>query len=125
MRMSRIKGRVDDMLIIRGVNVFPTEIESVLLTFNQLTPHYQVVIERDGALDRFEVHCELTQEYASEISGNESAALSHLVKEIGHMIKNTLGVSVVLRIQPPNSLTRSEGKAIRIVDNRGKAQAAI
>jgi len=51
--------------------------------------------------------------------------LSHLVKEIGHMIKNTLGVSVVLRIQQPNSLTRSEGKAIRIVDNRGKAQAAI
>ncbi|QDS37738.1 phenylacetate--CoA ligase PaaK [Brevibacillus brevis] len=125
MRMSRIKGRVDDMLIIRGVNVFPTEIESVLLTFNQLAPHYQVVIERDGALDRFEVHCELTPAYANEISGNDSSALSPLVKEICHHIKNTLGVSVVLRVQPPNSLTRSEGKAIRVVDNRNKSQAAI
>jgi phenylacetate-CoA ligase len=125
MRMSRIKGRVDDMLIIRGVNVFPTEIESVLLTFKQLAPHYQVVIERDGALDRFEVHCELTQEYSSEISGNESVALSPLIKEISHMIKNSLGVSVVLRILPSNSLLRSEGKAIRIVDNRNKPQAAI
>lgn len=125
MRMSRIKGRVDDMLIIRGVNVFPTEIESVLLSFKQLAPHYQVVIERDGALDRFEVHCELTQAYADEIGGNESALLSSLVKEIGHMIKNTLGVSVVLRVLPPNSLLRSEGKAIRIVDNRNKPQAVI
>jgi len=116
---------VDDMLIIRGVNVFPTEIESVLLTFEQLAPQYQVVIERDGALDRFEVHCELNQEYASEIAGNENAALGPLVKEIGHMIKNTLGVSVVLRILPPNSLIRSESKAIRVVDNRNKTQAAI
>jgi len=125
MRMSRIKGRVDDMLIIRGVNVFPTEIESVLLTFNQLAPHYQVVIERDGALDRFEVHCELTQEYASEIGTQDPAVLTPLVKEICHMIKCSLGVTVVLRVLPPNSLLRSEGKAIRIVDNRNKPQTAI
>ncbi|MGO0062953.1 phenylacetate--CoA ligase PaaK [Brevibacillus fluminis] len=124
MRMSRIKGRVDDMLIIRGVNVFPTEIESVLLTFKQLAPHYQVVIERDGALDRFEVHCELTPEYAKQLAEQDStASQSALVKEIGHMIKNTLGVSVVLRVLAPNSLLRSEGKAIRIVDNRNKPQA--
>lgn len=125
MRMSRIKGRVDDMLIIRGVNVFPTEIESVLLTFNQLAPQYQVVIERDGALDRFEVHCELTQEYARKIGSHDPAALAPLVKEISHMIKCTLGVTVVLRVLPPNSLMRSEGKAIRIVDNRNKPQTAI
>lgn len=125
MRMSRIKGRVDDMLIIRGVNVFPTEIESVLLTFNQLAPQYQVVIERDGALDRFEVHCELTQEYARKIGSHDPAALAPLVKEISHMIKCTLGVTVVLRVLPPNSLMRSEGKAIRIVDNRNKPQPAI
>lgn len=125
MRMSRIKGRVDDMLIIRGVNVFPTEIESVLLTFNQLAPQYQVVIERDGALDRFEVHCELTQEYASKIGSHDPTNLTPLVKEISHMIKCTLGVTVVLRVLPPNSLMRSEGKAIRIVDNRNKPQPAI
>ncbi|MDF2680555.1 MAG: paaF [Brevibacillus sp.] len=125
MRMSRIKGRVDDMLIIRGVNVFPTEIEAVLLTFKQLAPHYQVVIERDGALDRFEVHCELTPEYMNEIGSIESSALSSLVKEIGHMIKCSLGVSVVVRFLPPNSLLRSESKAIRVVDNRNKTQAAI
>ncbi|RNB87868.1 phenylacetate--CoA ligase [Brevibacillus fluminis] len=124
MRMSRIKGRVDDMLIIRGVNVFPTEIESVLLTFKQLAPHYQVVIERDGALDRFEVHCELTSEYAKTLAEQDiTASQSALVKEICHMIKNTLGVSVVLRVLAPNSLLRSEGKAIRIVDNRNKPQA--
>ncbi|MET3293027.1 UNVERIFIED_CONTAM: phenylacetate-CoA ligase [Brevibacillus sp. OAP136] len=124
MRMSRIKGRVDDMLIIRGVNVFPTEIESVLLTFKQLAPHYQVVIERDGALDRFEVHCELTLEYAKTLTEQDiTASQSALVKEICHMIKNTLGVSVVLRVLAPNSLLRSEGKAIRIVDNRNKPQA--
>jgi len=124
-RMSRIKGRVDDMLIIRGVNVFPTEIESALLTFRQLAPHYQVVIERDGALDRFEVHCELTAEFMKEVGSIESAALAPLVKEISHLIKNTLGVSVVLRCLPPNSLVRSEGKAIRVVDNRNKSQAVI
>lgn len=125
MRMSRIKGRVDDMLIIRGVNVFPTEIESVLLTFKQLAPHYQVVIERDGALDRFEVHCEVTPEHAGLVNGGDSGALASLIKQISHDIKNTLGVSVVMRILPPNSLMRSESKAIRIVDNRNKSQAVI
>ncbi|GED31009.1 phenylacetate--CoA ligase PaaK [Brevibacillus centrosporus] len=121
LRMSRIKGRVDDMLIIRGVNVFPTEIEAVLLTFKQLAPHYQVVIERDGALDRFEVHCELTPEYMSEIGSIDSPDLVPLKKAIGHDIKCSLGVTVVLRLLPPNSLVRSESKAMRIVDNRNKA----
>ena len=125
MRMSRIKGRVDDMLIIRGVNVFPTEIESVLLTFNQLAPHYQVVIERDGALDRFEVHCELTSEYARVLETRADETLSALIKQIGHAIKDALGVTVVLRVLPPNSLPRSEGKAMRILDNRNKTQAAM
>jgi phenylacetate-CoA ligase len=121
LRMSRIKGRVDDMLIIRGVNVFPTEIESVLLKFKQLAPHYQVVIEREGALDRFEVHCEVTEEFmkqAEELTENEQVV--KLLKAIGHEMKNALGVSVVLRINQPNTIARSEGKAVRIVDNRNK-----
>ncbi|WP_232698871.1 phenylacetate--CoA ligase PaaK [Brevibacillus daliensis] len=119
LRMSRIKGRVDDMLIIRGVNVFPTEIESVLLSFKELAPHYQVVIERDGALDRFEVHCELTPEY-SELGEDTSK----LVKQICHRIKDMLGVSVLLKMVAPYSIQRSESKAIRIVDNRNVAKVS-
>jgi len=121
MRMSRIKGRVDDMLIIRGVNVFPTEIESVLLTYKQLSPHYQVVIERKGALDCFEVHCELTAEAMSQLGPiEENEKIAALAKSICQVMKNTLGVSVMLRINKPNTITRSEGKAIRVVDNRAK-----
>ncbi|BAU26853.1 phenylacetate-CoA ligase [Aneurinibacillus soli] len=124
LRMSRIKGRVDDMLIIRGVNVFPTEIESVLLSFKQLAPYYQVVIERDGSLDRFEVHCEVTSAFMSEVGQLEgSTEVAKLMKAIGHDMKNALGVSVVLRMNQPNSIPRSEGKAIRIVDNRNKVMA--
>ncbi|ERI08129.1 phenylacetate--CoA ligase family protein [Aneurinibacillus aneurinilyticus] len=124
-RMSRIKGRVDDMLIIRGVNVFPTEIESVLLGFKQLAPHYQVVIERDGALDRFEVHCEVTDEFIGQTGKlEESDAATGLVKSIAHEMKNALGVSVVLRVNEPNTIPRSDGKAIRIVDNRSKTVLA-
>ena len=121
LRMSRIKGRVDDMLIIRGVNVFPTEIESVLLSFNQLAPHYQVVIEREGALDRFEVHCELSTEFMQQTGESVwNQDVVRLTKEIGHAMKNALGVSVLLKINEPNTIPRSEGKAIRIVDNRNK-----
>ncbi|MCM3341517.1 AMP-binding protein [Paenibacillus sp. MER TA 81-3] len=124
MRMSRIKGRVDDMLIIRGVNVFPTELEAVLLTFNQLAPHYQVVIERDNALDRFEVHCEITPEFQNRIGGiQESSDVAELVKEMGKAIKCSLGVSVVLHVNEPNTIARSEGKAVRIVDNRNQTAA--
>lgn len=123
-RMSRIKGRVDDMLIIRGVNVFPTEIESVLLSFPQLAPHYQAVVDRDGALDRFEVHCEVTPEFTKQAGDLEtSPEMLKLVKEIGHAIKSMLGVSILLKIHKPHTIPRSEGKAIRVVDNRKKATA--
>ena len=120
-RMSRIKGRVDDMIIIRGVNVFPTEIESVLFSFKELAPYYQVVIDRVGALDRFEVQCEVTAEFRNEVGELEgNSQVAKLVREISHQLKNTLGVSVQLRIHQPNALPRSEGKAVRIVDNRNK-----
>jgi phenylacetate-CoA ligase len=121
-RMSRIKGRVDDMLIIRGVNVFPTEIEGVLLQFQELAPHYQVVIEKDGALDRFEVHAEVTREYHGVVSSlEEGGQVGRLIRTISQEMKNALGVSVVLRILEPGSIVRSEGKAVRIVDNRNKS----
>lgn len=123
-RMSRIKGRVDDMLIIRGVNVFPTEIESVLLSFQQLAPHYQAVVDRDGALDRFEVHCEVTPEFMKQAGDLEnSPEIAKLAKEIGHAMKNMLGISILLKIHKPHTIPRSEGKAIRVVDNRKKMTA--
>jgi phenylacetate-CoA ligase len=124
LRMSRIKGRVDDMLIIRGVNVFPTEIESVLLSFPQLAPHYQAVVEREGALDRIEVHCEVTPEFMKQAGDLEnSPEMEKLSKEIGHAMKSTLGVSIQLKICKPHTIPRSEGKAIRVVDNRNSATA--
>lgn len=119
MRMSRIKGRVDDMLIIRGVNVFPTEIESVLLSFQELAPHYQVVIENEGALDRFEVHAELDSTHYEQ-GGGEASRVEWLSREVSYALKNNLGVTVIFRVHPPNTIPRSEGKAIRIVDNRRK-----
>lgn len=121
LRMSRIKGRVDDMLIIRGVNVFPTEIESVLLGFQEIAPHYHVVIERHGSLDRFEVHTEVTSAFANQIGGLNPENSQSLSRAISHELKNALGVSVVLRIHEPNSIPRSEGKALRIIDKRQKA----
>lgn len=124
LRMSRIKGRIDDMLIIRGVNVFPTEIESVLLGYKELAPYYQVVINRDGALDRFEVQCEVTPEFMQRVGALEgSAEANKLVKTILNHLKNALGVSVILALQKPNSIPRSEGKAIRVQDNRNKVTA--
>jgi phenylacetate-CoA ligase len=124
LRMSRIKGRVDDMLIIRGVNVFPTEIESVLLSFPQLAPHYQAVVEREGALDRIEVHCEVTPEFMEQGGDIEnSPEMEKLSKEIGHAMKSTLGVSILLKVCKPHTIPRSEGKAIRVVDNRNNATA--
>lgn len=123
-RMSRIKGRIDDMLIIRGVNVFPTEIESVLLGYEELAPHYKVVIEREGALDSFEVHCEGTPEFFAKVQGDSTGTvMKNLEKTILQNMKDALGVTVKLVIGQPNSIPRSEGKAIRIVDNRNKVKA--
>ncbi len=120
LRMSRIKGRVDDMLIIRGVNVFPTEIESVLLGFQEIAPHYQVVVERHGSLDRFEVHTEVNSAFVKQTGGLNPEKSQSLSRAISHELKNALGVSVVLRIHEPNSIPRSEGKALRVIDKRQK-----
>ncbi|MBL0386635.1 phenylacetate--CoA ligase [Tumebacillus sp. ITR2] len=111
-RMARIKGRIDDMMIIRGVNVFPSELEAILLTVQELAPHYQVVLSRDGALDQVELHVEVLQELAI---ASETETLS---KRVGHMLKDALGVSIGLKIHPPQSIARSEGKAVRILDKR-------
>lgn len=110
-RMARIKGRIDDMLIIRGVNVFPSEMEAVLLTVTELAPHYQVVLSREGALDHVELHVEMLREVAATAEDGLSERIQHLLKE-------ALGVSIGLKLHPPESIARSEGKAVRIVDKR-------
>ncbi|PWK10271.1 phenylacetate--CoA ligase family protein [Tumebacillus permanentifrigoris] len=110
-RMTRIKGRIDDMLIIRGVNVFPSEMEAVLLTVPELAPHYQVVLSRDGALDSVELQVEMQSEPAS-------CSEAELTNRVGHLLKEALGVSIGLKVHPPQTIARSEGKAVRIVDRR-------
>lgn len=123
LRMSRIKGRVDDMLIIRGVNVFPTEIESTLLQFTELSPHYQVEILREGALDRFEVHAEVTRSFMEQVPNWENSDTLALLKSaICQQMKENLGVSIHLMIHAADVLPRSEGKAIRVVDKRNSLQ---
>jgi len=106
-RMSKIKGRTDDMLIIRGVNVFPSEIEAALLAVPDVAPHYQLVVTREGALDAIEVQVEAVAQAAE---GFESRLARQLYEMLG------LGCRVTL--QPAKTIPRSEGKAIRVVDKR-------
>lgn len=110
-RMDKITGRSDDMLIIRGVNVFPTQIEEQILTVEALSPHYQIEINRDGNLDKMQVNVESHNSLAEH-------EIETLSKELQHKIKTMVGVSTKVKICPPESMPRSEGKAKRVVDNR-------
>ena len=116
-RMSRIKGRSDDMLIIRGVNVFPSQIEALLLETEGLTPHYQLILDRQGAMDTLEVRVEVDEKLFSD----EVRHLQRLEGKIQGNIKEFLGVTAKVKLVEPRSLTRSEGKAKRIIDQRPKA----
>jgi phenylacetate-CoA ligase len=109
-RMSRVKGRVDDMLIVRGVNVFPSEVERVLTAEPELAPHYQLVVERPERLDELTVEAEVRE---SELLTD---ALEQRVRERLH---ETLALSARVTLLPPQSIPRSEGKALRVVDRRG------
>jgi phenylacetate-CoA ligase len=113
-RMTRIKGRSDDMLIIRGVNVFPSQIESVLMEFPGLAPHYQLIVERAGHLDTLEVQVEVDEASFSD----EVKELQTMAKRIERQIKDYLTVSVKVRLVEPRSIPRSEGKAQRVIDRR-------
>jgi len=110
-RMDKITGRSDDMLIIRGVNVFPTQIEEQILTIDALTPHYQIEISREGNLDKMQVDVE------SHTILNERE-IESACKELQHKIKTMVGVSTQIKVFPPETMPRSEGKAKRVIDNR-------
>ncbi len=114
LRMERISGRTDDMLIIRGVNVFPSQIESVLMAVEGVEPHYQLVVSREGTLDVLEVHVEVNESiFTDEIKG-----LERLAKRVEDEIKDLLGVSCKVRLVEPKTIQRSEGKAKRVIDKR-------
>jgi len=113
-RMERISGRSDDMLIIRGVNVFPSQIESVLMDIEGLEPHYQLIVEREGSMDTLEVQVEVSEKVFSD----EIRELQKLEKRISKDIKDYLGVTSKVKLVEPKTLQRFEGKAQRVIDKR-------
>ncbi len=114
-RMARITGRTDDMLIIRGVNVFPTQIEELILKAAGLSPHYVIEVTREGRLDEVEVVVECKPEHAGKAEVESDCARS-----LVHQIKSLIGISAKVRPVPPGGITRSMGKAKRVIDLRSK-----
>jgi phenylacetate-CoA ligase len=117
-RIERVKGRSDDMLIIRGVNVFPSQIEAVLGQEPQLAPHYVLEVRRPHSLDELDVLVEMRPELAGKLGADDIAALG---KKADHLIKAYIGISTTVRVLEPGSIERSQGKAKRVIDKRPKA----
>ena len=113
-KMMKPAGRTDDMLIIRGVNVFPSQVESVLLEFSAAAPYYLLVVDRVGNLDTLEIQVELTEEAFSD----QVRQLEKLGKDIRRSIESTLGIAAQVKLVEPRTLPRSEGKAKHILDKR-------
>ena len=114
LRIDRIKGRSDDMLIIRGVNVFPSQVESVILEMQEFEPHYMLIVDRKNNLDTLEVLVEVRPEcYSDEIT-----RMVELKKKIAHRLQSVLGIAANVKLVEPRSLERSQGKAKRVIDNR-------
>ncbi|GFE61001.1 phenylacetate--CoA ligase family protein [Geobacter sp. AOG2] len=113
-RISRMSGRSDDMLIIRGVNVFPSQIESILVGIEGVEPHYLLIVDRKDNLDTLEVHVEVDERLFSD----EIKVLQLLAKRIEKEIKDVLGVTCTAKLVEPKTIQRSEGKAKRVIDNR-------
>jgi len=113
-RMSKIKGRTDDMLIIRGVNVFPLQVEKILMGVKGIEPHYQIIVNREGSLDTMEVQVEVSE----KIFSDAVKSLENMSNQLRQDIKNILGVSCRVKLVEPKTIMRSEGKAVRVIDNR-------
>ena len=113
-RISRFKGRVDDMLIIRGVNVFPSQVEAALIDVEEVSPHYMIIVDRVNNLDTLEIQVEVNPQYLTdEIKGIET-----LTKKITHVLSQALGLNPKVMIVEPQTLVRSEGKAVHVIDKR-------
>ena len=113
-RMGRVQGRSDDMLIIRGVNVFPSQIESVIMEIDGIEPHYQLEVAREGRLDTLTVKVEVNEKVFSD----EVKNLQNMERKLEENIKEMLSVSAKVKLVEPKSIQRSEGKAVRVVDKR-------
>ena len=113
-RISRFKGRSDDMLIIRGVNVFPSQIEAALLEMGGTTPYYMMIVDRVNNLDTLEVQVEVEERFFSD----EIRELENLTKKIAHVIQQAIGLAVKVKLVEPHSLERSMGKAVHVIDKR-------
>jgi phenylacetate-CoA ligase len=109
----RVIGRDDDMLIVRGVNVYPSQVEAVLVGFPGLAPHYQLVMTREGALDSMAVEVELAREVVMD-----DAERARKATEVIHRIKSLIGVTCTVVVKSPGKVPRSQGKAVRVKDLR-------
>ena len=113
-RMSKVKGRTDDMLIIRGVNVFPTQIESALLSVEGVEPHYQIIVDREGHLDAIEIWIEVSDTVFSD----EVRVMKELEDRVRAELNSVLGISARIKLVEPQTITRTAGKAKRVIDRR-------
>jgi phenylacetate-CoA ligase len=119
-RITRIKGRSDDMLIIKGVNLYPSELEAALLAVDDIAPHYQLVVDRSATLARLEVQVEASVALIERCGGfrDDHPVISALRTQIARRVQAALGLSVEVRVQPPHTVPRSEGKAVRVIERR-------
>lgn len=113
-RMEKITGRSDDMIILRGVNVFPTQIEEQLMKVEALAPHFQIELTRDDRLDVMTIHTE------SANADSSQSVLDEEGKKLTQLIKDAIGISTIVKVAAPGAVARSQGKAVRTVDNRPK-----
>jgi phenylacetate-CoA ligase len=113
-RMDKVTGRADDMLIVRGINVFPSQIETVLLEVEGVEPHYQIVVDRASGLDDLEIHVEVSGAVVSD----EIGRLETLSRKVRQEIESTLGIQALVKLVEPGAIPRSEGKAKRVIDRR-------
>ncbi len=117
-RINRIRSRSDDMMIIRGVNVFPSQIEAALLSVEEAVPHYQILLTRKGGLDQIEVQVEVTK----EMFGDRISELESIQMRLAQAIDHITGLRVPVRLVEPHTIARSEGKAKRVIDKRSEGE---
>ena len=111
------EGRSDDMLIIRGINVFPSQVESVVLSMQEFAPRYMLVVDRKNNLDTLQVQVELRQEYFTE-TFDTPAAIDALEKKLANRLKSVLSISAKVQLKAPNTIERSQGKSAHVIDLR-------
>lgn len=113
-RIQKFAGRSDDMLIIRGVNVFPSQVEAALLELSGTTPHYMIIVDRIGNLDTLEIQVEVEEKFFSD----EIRELENLSRNIEHVIKNSIGLAAKIKLVEPKSIERCMGKSVHVIDKR-------